>query len=116
MSKLWIAFKDDANLKRIYPGLRDGIALVGESACGHQGKSVAVERVNRFQLPVLHLQDHQAAPGVEDDEIRLAVFQPDGYVVPEQVILIELLFEPLGDTLLACCHSRKAGGPGWNEL
>jgi hypothetical protein len=56
---------------------------------------------DRFQPPVLDFQDQQAAPRVQDHEVRVGVPRADGHVVPDQVVVVELLLQPFGGAPLA---------------
>jgi len=57
--------------------------------------------LDRFQPPVLGLQDQHTAPRVQHHEIGLRLLWAHGHVVPEQVIVFELLLQAFGQAPLA---------------
>src|SRR5690606_8025096 len=59
--------------------------------------------------PVLDLEDQQAAAGVEDQEVGVAVFGADGDVVADEVVVFEEAAETGGEAALA---GGGAGGRG----
>ena len=68
-----------------------------------------------FGFPVLDFEYQHAAARMEYNEVRAPLPEPDGHVIPEQIIVFELLFEPFGKTLFATGHARKAAITGRNE-
>jgi hypothetical protein len=61
------------------------------------------------ELPVLHLQHQNAPARVHHAKVGVGVLWPHGHVVPEQVIVIEFVFEPLRQAALAAGHAGSAG-------
>ena len=45
---------------------------------------------------------------MQDPTVGVRLFGADGHVVPEQVVVFELLLQSLGETFLAIGHARKA--------
>lgn len=68
-----------------------------------------VDVANGVELPVLDFQHQQATARVEDDEVGMHIARAERYVVPEQPVVFELLFEAVGQASLATCHVRHAG-------
>ena len=56
-------------------------------------------------MPVLDFQTPQAMAGVEDKEIRIAaLFAMAGNVVPDEVVVIEIVAKELGEAFFADRH------------
>ena len=115
MTQRRVALQHHADLERIGAGLQQRVVLLDQAAIGHQGELGAVGVADGVGLPVLHLQHQQAATGMEDDEIGVALFQADRHVVPDQVVVLELLLQPLGNAFLAAGHARQAAAASRNE-
>lgn len=60
------------------------------------------------QAKVFDFQNQQAPAGVQHDEIRVQLLGADGYVVPEQVVVVEFVFQPLGQALFSKGHAPQA--------
>ena len=60
------------------------------------------------QAEVFDFQNQQPPAGVQHDEIGVQLLGTYGHVVPEQVVLIELLLQPLRQTSLTTGHTRNA--------
>ena len=71
--------------------------------------------LNRIQPPVLGFKNQDAAAWVDHDKIRVRLFGTDGDVVPEHVVVIEFLLQPLGQTTLTCRHPTSAGSHCRNQ-
>ena len=110
-----VALQHHADLQRICARLQQRVVLLYQAALGDQGELGAVGVADGVGLPVLHFQHQQAAARVEHHEVRMALLEPDRHVVPEQVVVLQLLFQPFGDTLLAAGHARQAAVAGWDE-
>lgn len=52
---------------------------------------------------------------MQEDEIRMQGFGAYGYVIPKQVVIIELGFDPLGQAVLSPGHARGAAAVGGDE-
>jgi hypothetical protein len=61
--------------------------------------------VDGVQVPVFGLQYQQPAPGVQHHKVRVGLLGANGHVVPQQVVVIQLLLQPLGQTPLAGGHA-----------
>jgi hypothetical protein len=85
-----------------------GLGTVFGTALGQDFPACLVGTQNRLQPPVLDFQDQQAAPRMQDDEVRVGVPRADGHVVPDEVVVVELLLEAFGQAPLALCHPRHA--------
>ena len=59
------------------------------AARGLMGEFLAVGE-DRARAPILHLQNQQQAPRVEDDEIGMQRRQPERDVVPAEVVVLQL--------------------------
>src|SRR5690606_6787629 len=54
-----------------------------------------------LQVPVLDLENEQAAGGVEDQEVGVLVAGPDGDVEPAEVVVLQEVAETVGEAALA---------------
>ena len=99
----------------VLPGLLQWIwnGLGAEVAMDDPGLFVGLDEGGEPE--VLDLQDQDASARVHDDEIRVQVLGPYSHVVPQQVVVVELLFQPLGCAALAGCHARDAAANGGDE-
>lgn len=70
-------------------------------AAGGEGEVLGVGLEDGVEGPVLDLEDQQAAAGVEDQEVGMAVLRTDGDVVPAEVVVFEELAEAGGEAALA---------------
>lgn len=73
------------------------------------GGPLPVDVADGAESPVFDLLHQQAAAWVEDDEVGMYVARAERYVVPEQPVVFELLFEAVCKAPLAACHVRHAG-------
>ena len=53
-------------------------------------------------------QNQQAPAGVQHDEVGVQLLRAYGYVVPKQVVVVELVFQPLGQALFSTGHAPQA--------
>ena len=60
------------------------------------------------QAEVFDLQNQQPPAGVQHDEVGVQLLRADGHVVPKQVVVVELVFQPLGQALFSRCHAPQA--------
>ena len=81
-------------LQRVFDGLGPAVAV-------QDFPVLAGDVANGVQMPVLGLQHQQTPSGVQHHEVRVCLFGAYGHVVPQQVVGIELLLQPLGQASLA---------------
>src|SRR6185312_454688 len=110
-----IAFQHHADLQRIGARLQQWVRFLRQAAFGDQGELGRVGMADGVGLPVLHFQHQQAAARVEHHEVGAALLEADRHVVPEQVVVFELLFQPFGHALLAAGHPWQAAVAGGYE-
>ena len=60
-------------------------------------------------LALSNSMHHDAAARVRHAKVGVGVTWPHWHVVPEQVVILQLLRQPLGQTALARSHTRCAG-------
>ena len=76
-----------------------------------QGKALPIGRADRALLPVLDLEDQEPAARMKNDEIRMPHRRPERHVVPAEVIVFELLDQPLRQPpLIAAVEGATAEG------
>ncbi|MCY1535241.1 hypothetical protein D9M68_706360 [compost metagenome] len=112
LHQLRVALQRIHHLVRVLPGLlqRVGNGLGAELAVDVPGLFVGLDQGGEPE--VLHLQDQDAPARVHDDKVRVLVLGADGHVVPEQVVGIELVFQPFGGAAFAGRHARYAAAEG----
>lgn len=64
--------------------------------------------LNRLEPPILGLKNQNAPAWMNDDKVRMRLLGADGHVIPEHVIVFELLLQPLGQASLARRHAPNA--------
>lgn len=100
---------------RVVPGLHDRIGHTLRNALGQDLPGLLARRADRLQPPVFDFENQQPAPRMQNDEIRMSVFRADGHVVPDQVVIVELLLQALGRSALALRHAGDAGAQGGDD-
>src|SRR5690606_15995111 len=65
---------------RVLPRLLEGTSLPLQSSQRHQVNGLGCNRVNRIELPVLHLYDQKPSARMQDDEVRMLVAAPDRHI------------------------------------
>lgn len=114
--ELRVALQHPGNGLRIVPRLLQRIQHVLDAVGGEDGSIGAAQGLQGVGLPVLDLQDQDAAPGVQDDEIGVIVARAaQRHIKPAQVVVFELGFKPLGKTPLAGLHAAGAGAVGGDQ-
>lgn len=91
-------------------------AFDGEDApVGMDAEVRLVSPFDAVRLPILHFENQQAAPGMEDDEIGMPRRRPEGDVVPAEIVVFELGLQTLRQSALAA-GDRSAGNlPQYHE-
>ena len=74
-----------------------------------------VGALDRGEPPVLDLQHQQAAARMDHHEIRVREPGADRNVVPQPVVVVEFLLQPLGQAPLAAGHAGGAGAERGDE-
>jgi hypothetical protein len=64
---------------------------------------------NGVQSPIFRLQNQRPSLRMDHHKVRVGLLRPHGHVVPQQVVVLQLLLQPLGQTALARSHARHAG-------
>ena len=91
-----------AAVARLFNGVSGCGLLV---IAGSQGHAVFIHGFDVAHMPVLDFQTPQAMAGVEDKEIRIAaLFAMTGNVVPDEVVVIEIVAKELGEAFFADRH------------
>ena len=85
----------------VLAGLFERVDLALEARIGDEAHALAVDRLYGFQPPVFDFEHQQATARVEDDKVRMHIAWAKRYVVPEQPVVFELLFEAVGQAFLA---------------
>ena len=52
---------------------------------------------------------------MQNQKVGVELLRADGHVVPNQVVILQEGFQPLGQPPLARCHPGAAGGEGGDE-
>jgi hypothetical protein len=97
------------HLVRVVPGLLQRIRNVLGNALRQDLPGLLARRADGLEPPILHFEDEQPAPGMQHDEIGMRVRRTDRHVIPDQVVVVELLLESLGGSSLPLSHARDAG-------
>ena len=103
------------DLMGVVPSLLDGVRNVLGNPLSQDFPGLLVGRANRFQAPVLDLKDEQPAPWMQNNKIGMGVLWPDGHVVPGQIVVVELLLQPLGGASLPLRHAGDAGAQSGDD-
>jgi hypothetical protein len=103
------------HLVRVVAGLLDRVDDGLRLAARHDLPGLLVGLGDGLEAPVLHLQDQQPAARVQHDEIGMRLSGADRHVVPDEVVVVELLFQPLGQPALALRHARDTGAEGRDQ-
>ena len=88
--------------------LLDRVRDVLWNAVGEDLPGLLVGGADRLQAPVLDFQDQQAAARVQHHEVWMGVLRANRHVVPDQVVVVELLLQTLGGSALPLRHSGDA--------
>ena len=67
------------------------------------------------KLPVFYFQNQQPAIRMQDDEIGVRMLGANRYVIPNQIIVFQLIFQPLRKAPLAAGHAGYATAEGGDE-
>ena len=96
--RLHVVNDGKATVARLLDGMGIGFRVFQCHAVFVHGSDVA-------HMPVLDFQTPQAMPGVENEEIRIAaLFAMTGNVVPDEVVVIEIVAKELGEAFFADHH------------
>jgi len=85
------------------------------TGAGGEGEVLGVGLEDGVEGPVLDLEDQQAAAGVEDQEVGVAMLWADGDVVPAEVVVFEELAEAGSEAALAGGGLADGGVGGGEE-
>lgn len=96
-------------------GLLEGIGGALEARGRDEHGAELVDALQVLQLPVLDLQHQDAAARVQDQEVGMRAAGADGHVVPEQVVVLELGLQALGQAAFARGHPGFAAVEGRNQ-
>lgn len=102
--ELWIALQGTDHVVRPMPGLQDRVDDPLVSSRGRDVPQLAGDPLDDAQGPVLRLKDEHPSTRVQHHEIRMCAHRSDGHVEPHQIVVIELLPEPLGQSSFTGCH------------
>ena len=108
MHQLRITLQRVDDLNSAMPRLCQGVHHHLHRSVGDDLPYLTRGTTHRLQSPVFGFQDQQPTPWMQNDEIGVGLLWTNGDVVPEQVVVFELLFEPLGQSALAVGHARHA--------
>jgi hypothetical protein len=97
------------HLVRVVPGLLDRVRNDLGRALSQDLASLLVGGADRLQAPVLDFDHEQPAAWMQHDEIGMGVSGADGYVVPDEIVVIELLLQTLGRSAFTLRHASDAG-------
>ena len=101
----------DGAVPRLLQRAHDDLGL----AVGDDLETLARGAADGVQAPVLHLQHQGAAARVQHHEIRPRLLGADGHVPPEQVVVFQLLLQPLGQPPFAGGHAPGTAADGGNQ-
>ena len=108
MHQLGVALECIHHSMCVLPGLFHRVRLGLEPAVHKDLPALPVGLPDGSGAPVFHFQNQDAAPRVHHHKVWMEVFGAYGYVIPEQVVVVEFLFESLGQTPLAGGHAGNA--------
>ncbi len=108
MDKRGVSLQYGTDLTCVLLGLEQWISLDRASAFGMQHGAGAIHFCNAFELPILDFKGQDPAVRMQDDKIRVQVLRAYRYVVPTQIAVIQLVFQPLREAPLAGLHASGA--------
>lgn len=97
----------DGAVPRLRQWVDDDFGLAGSVV--QNLKALARGAEDGAGVPVLGFQNQCTTVRVQDDKVRVGLPGADGHVPPEQVVVIELAFQPVGQALFASGHAAQAG-------
>ena len=115
VDELGVALERIDDVMRMLAGLFRRIADCLGNTFGQDFPRPLAGLANRVQMPILDFEDQQSAAWVKHDEVGVRALGADGHVIPEQIVVIELLLKPFGKTLFATRHARHATAQSRNE-
>ena len=97
----------DGAVARLHQGVDDDFGLAG--AAVQNFKALTCGAADGTGVPVFGFQNQRAPVRVQHDKVGVGLLGANRYVVPEQVVVFELFFQPLCQAFFACRHAVQAG-------
>jgi hypothetical protein len=77
-----VALEPLRDCHRVLPRLPKGASLPLQSSRRHQVNGLGCNRLNRIELPVLHLYDQKPSARMQDNKVRMLVAAPNRHIEP----------------------------------
>ena len=101
LNQLRVALQCVDDLDCAKPSLRQWAHDDFDLSVDHDVPSLASGLHYGFKLPVFGFQNQDAAPGMHDHKVWMRLLGTDRHVIPKQIVVIKLLLQPLGQSVLA---------------
>ena len=101
LHQLGVTLQSVDELVGVLPRLFQRIGNAFRHTIGNDFPRLFVDLVDGGQTPVFYLQNQNAAPGVQHHKVRVQMLGANGHVVPQQIVIIKLLLQALGQSRFA---------------